>query len=45
MQTIGVYSEDTKYRVIFLVMWHFLDLLDVSRGCTINVFSISGFGY
>jgi len=23
----------------------FLDLLNLSRGCTINVFSISGFGY
>jgi len=25
-------------------MWHFLGLLDVSRDCAINVFSMSGLG-
>ena len=44
VQVIGAYSEDKKYRVTLLVMWYFLDLLDVSRDCVINVFSISGLG-
>ena len=44
VQTIGTYSEDKKCWVTSLVVWHFLDLLDVSRDCVINVFSMSKLG-